>query len=192
MDLAIKMDKRKTLLLGLSFFLGAIVCLGIYFLLISNETFEMTRYLFLVMTGSGIFEGFRTLGKYSKIQQRHRPVVKVQYEGRLTREQILKDGGKVLKKAGYAFNIAKLPLYDKEDEVDIGVDNDTHHQYHLYFKNNAGTQLLTYKVKRSRYMDAVIGVEYLVVITAAGDVAAVYQATNWAVDDALLPSFVTP
>ena len=189
-NLAIKMDKRNTLLLSLCYFLGAIVCGIVFFLLVGNETFETTRYLFLVMTGSGIFECFRTLGKYSKIEQRYRPVLKVKYEGQLTKDKILQDGGKVLKKAEYIFNIIKMPLYDKEDETDVGIDNDTHHKHYLHFKRPDNNLQITYKVNRDRYMDAVIGAEYLVVVTPNNDIAAVYQVTNWTIDNELQPYFL--
>lgn len=189
-NMAIKMDKRNTLLLSLGCFLGAIACGVIFFLLIENETHETTRYLFLVMTGSGIFECFRTLGKYSKIEQRYRPILKVKYEGELTKDKILQDGGKTLKKAEFVFNIVKLPLYDKEDETDVGIDNDTHHKYYLHFKRADNNLKITYKVKRDRYMDAIIGAEYLVVVTPANEIAAVYQATNWSINNELNEFFI--
>ena len=97
-NLAIKLDKRNTLLISGAYILGAIVCGIIFFLLIGNETYEMTRYILLIMTCSGIFESFRTLGKYSKIEQRYRPILKVKYEGELTKNKIISDGGKALKK----------------------------------------------------------------------------------------------
>ena len=187
--LAIKMDKRNTLLLSLGYFFGTVVCGFLYLLLVGNETFDTTRYLFLVMTGSGIIECLRTLGKYSKIEQRYRPVLKVKYEGQLTRDRILKDGGKVLKKADYIFDIVKMTLYDKEDETDVGIDNETLHEYYVYFKRPDSGLKMTYKVSRDRYMDAVIGAEYLVVVTPSNDIAAVYQATNWLVDSELQTCF---
>ena len=179
------MDKRNTILLSLGYFLGAIVCGIIFFLLIGNETYEMTRYLFLVMTGSGIFECFRTLGKYSKIEQRYRPIFKVKYEGQLTKDKIIQDGSKVLKKAEYVFDIVQLPLFDKEDETDVGIDNDTHHKYYLHFMLPENGLKVTYKVKRDQYMDSVIGAEYYIVVTPNNEIAMVYQATNWSLDGEL-------
>lgn len=96
-SLTIKIDKRNTLLMNLSCFAGAIVCGSIFFLLLGNETYELVRYLLLVMTGSGIFECFKTLGKYSKIKQRYRQILELKYEGQLTKDKILQDGGKLLK-----------------------------------------------------------------------------------------------
>lgn len=184
-NLAIKLDKRNTLLMSLGCLAGAIVCGIVFFLLIGNETYETTRYLFLVMTGSGIFECFRTLGKYSKIEQRYRPILKVKYEGQLTKDKILQDGGKVLKKAEYVFDIVKLPLFDKEDETDVGIDNDTHHKYYLHFTLPENDLKVTYKVKRDQYMDSVIGAEYFVIVTPSNEIAMVYQATNWSLDNEL-------
>ncbi len=191
-NLAIKLDKRNTLLMSGAYLLGAVVCGIVFFLLLGNETFETTRYIFLVMTGSGFFECFRTLGKYSKIEQRYKPILKVKYEGELTKDKIISDGGKVLKKAEYAFNLLKLPLYDKEDETDIGLDNDTHHMYYLHFKRPENDLPIIYKVNRDFYMDAVLGAEYLVAVTPANDIAAVYQATNWSIAEDLKPYLFVP
>lgn len=189
-NLAIKLDKRNTLLMCLGCFLGAVVCGIVFFLLIGNETHDTTRYLFLVMTVSGIFECFRTLGKYSKIEQRYRPVLTIKHEGQLTREKILRDGGKILKKAEGAFNIIQLPLFDKEDESNVGLDNDTYHKYYLHFRRSENDRIITYKVTRNRYMDAVIGAEYFVVITPGNEIAAIYQATNWSIGSELRSCFI--
>ncbi len=113
--------------------------------------------------------------------------VKHKYEGTLTKDRIISDGGKVLKKAGYAFCIFKLLLSDKEDETDIGIDNDTHHKYYLHFKHPENGCRMTYKVNRAFYMDAVLGAEYLAAVTPANEIAAVYQATNWSVAEELKP-----
>ena len=184
-NLAIKADKRNTLLVSAGCFLGAVVCLILFFVLYENDSFEMTKYLLLVMTGSGIFECVRTLGKYSKIEQRYRPVIKVAYEGQLTKDRIIQDGGRVLKKAEYAFSIDRLTLDDKEDETDVGFSNDTHHRYCMYIRQAENYSRLIYKAKRNQYMDAVIGAEYFVVFTPSNDVVAVYQAANWTVSEEL-------
>ncbi len=186
-NLAIKFDKRNTLLISGAYLLGAIACGIIFFLLIGNETFETTRYIFFVMAGSGVFECFRTLGKYSKIEQRYRPVLKVKYEGMLTKDKVISDGGKMLKKADFAFNVLRLPLFDKEDETDVGIDNNTYHKYYLKFKRPENDLQITYKVNRAFYMDAVLGAEYFVVVTPTNEIVAVYQATNWSLSEDLYP-----
>lgn len=187
--LAIKLDKRNNLLISAGYILGSVVCAVIFFLLAENETFEETRFLFLVMTVSGIFECFRTLGKYSKIEQRYRPVLNVNREGILTKEKIIQDGAKILKKADCDFKIFKLPLHDKEDETDVGIENNTYHKYCLYFLLPKNGFKIAYTVKRDKYINAVIGSEYFVVITPDDKIATAYQATNWSVDDELQAFF---
>lgn len=189
-NLAIKTDKRNTLLLSMGYFLGAVVCGIIFYLLVVNEAFEASRYLFVIMAGSGVFECFRTLGKYSKIEQRYKPVVNVKYEGHLTRDKIFADGGKVLKNADYIFNIVKLPLYDKEDETDSSINNELYHKYYLHFRLPDSDLPITYNVNRDRYMEAVIGTEYFVVITSNCQIGTVYQASNWSVDSELQMYFI--
>ena len=84
----------------------------------------------------------------------------------------------------------RLPLYDKEDETDIGIDNDTHHKYYLHFKRPENDLQITYKVNRAFYMDAVLSAEYLVAITPANEIVAVYQATNWSIAEDLKPYMI--
>lgn len=184
-NLAIKLDKQNTLLMSLGCLAGAVVC-GIIAFLINGTRFDETCYLFGVMAASGIFECFKTLGKYSKIEKRYRPILEVKYEGHLTIEKILQDGRKALKKTGmYDFRIAKLPLLDKEDETDVGIDNDIHHRYYLIFLLPGIGFKATYKVKREQYLNSVIGAEYFVVVTPKNEIAAVYQASNWTLDEKL-------
>lgn len=189
--LAIKLDKRNTLLISAGCFLGAIICAIVYFLLIENETFETTRYILLITAGTGIFECFKTLGRYSKIEQRYRPIINVKYEGQLTKEKILQDGNKVLKQADYVFSIIRLPLHDKEDDSDVDFDNAMYHKYYFHFILPENGLKVTYKVSRNQYMDAVLGGEYFVILSPSDEIAMVYQASNWSLGNELSEFLLT-
>lgn len=182
-ELAIKLGKRQLLLESLGWLLGAVASVLGFFLL--DEDFGETRYVLAVTGIACLFEVFKTLGKCSAVERQYRPVLHVKHEGLLTRERILKDGGKALKKAGGAFELVKLPLYDKADEIDSGVDNAVYHQYNLYFRRSADELPIPCEVKRDQYLNAVIGTEYLAVIIPPVHIAAVYQASNWTVDPEL-------
>lgn len=185
-NLAIQIDKRNTLLKSFAYLVGGIVCGVIWIWLATNTDMETLYFLCMVMAGSGIIEFFRTLGKYFKVEQLYRPVLKVKHEGELTRDIIMKDGGRKLKKAEYQFQFIKTSLRDKEDETDVGLDNETLHTYYLYFNGDT----LPIKVSRKVYMDAVIGAQYYVVVTPGEEVVAFYQTSNWTVSNELLSLMV--
>lgn len=185
-DLAIKHDRKRLLLESLGWLLGALVSLILFLLLRGNETYESTCYLALIMTVSFAVESVKSFWKRTKVVYRYRPVLKVRQEGVLTKDIILRDGKHVLKKANYIYEIQKLQLADKEDEVEIGVDNTTYHTYHLYFEVGEYRTKQAFKVKKNVYMEAVVGAEYLVVLTLDSEIACVYQATNWIVADDLV------
>ncbi len=191
-QLAIKLDKRRTLLISGAWLLGAILCYIIFHLVLRSDTFEGLSTMAIIMTGSGVFECIRTLCKYPKIQQKYKPVLTVKHEGELTQDKILNDGKRILKKEAYVFQIFKLPLADKEDETDVGTDNETLHSYYYHFQHPEKELTMKYKVKRALYMNAVLGAEYLVVTTPKGEIAAVYQASNWTIGSDLAPYLSTP
>lgn len=182
--LAIKQEKKFSLLCCLGLAAGAILCITLALLI---ESLSDTRYILFITGGYQIFEIFRILAKYSKIEKMYRPVETVSYQGTLTQDRILKDGGKVLKKAGYQFVLAKLPLFDKEDETEVGHDNVTYHIHRLYFKIDEYGRTAFIKISRNTYMDATIGAMYYVVLTQQNEIAAAYQASNWDLDPAVLP-----
>lgn len=182
--LAIKQEKKFSLLCALGLTAGAILCFALALLV---EWLSDTRYILFVTGAYQIFEVFRIFAKYSKIEKMYRPVETVTHQGTLTQERILKDGGKVLKKVGYDFVIAKLPLFDKEDETEVGVDNITYHIHRLYFKIDGYGRTAFLKVNRNTYMDAAIGAMYYVVLTQQNEIAAAYQASNWDLDAAVVP-----
>lgn len=189
-ELAIREDKTMTLLRSFGWLAGGILSL-IVFARMPDDSYESVRLIFMMMGGSGIFEFFRTLGKYARVEQLYRPVLTVRHEGELTRELIVSKGGRKLKKAEDFF-LWKLPLADKEDELDTGTDNETHHSYYLYFQ--AGDRHLKYRVSRSTFFEAVIGAEYYVVLTeeadgSGGEICGVYQSSNWTIGADLMPFF---
>lgn len=185
-ELAIKADKSRTLLEAFAWLLGGIAC-GVILMLFLTDSGEAVRLIFLMMTGSGIFEFFRTLGKFGKIEKRYRPVASVHYEGQLDGAVISKHGGKKLKKAENRYIIVRGTLADKNDELDTGTDNETHHTYSLYFECGKRYEL---NVKRNVYLDAVLGTEYFLVLTADSyslpvDIVAAFQANNWSLAEEL-------
>lgn len=182
--LAIKQEKRFSLLCCLGLAVGAILCFALALLI---ESLSDTRYILFVTGGYQVFEIFRILAKYSKIEKMYRPVETVSHQGTLTQDRILKDGGKVLKKADYQFVIAKLPLFDKEDETEVGIDNVTYHVHRLYFKIDEYGRTAYIKTSRNTYMEATIGAMYYVVLTQQNEIAVAYQASNWDLDTAVLP-----
>lgn len=181
--LAIKHEKRFSLLCCLGLAAGAILCITLALLI---ESLSDTRYILFITGAYQIFEIFRILAKYSKIEKMYRPVEVVTHQGTLTQDCILKAGGKVLKKAGYQYVITKLPLFDKEDETEVGIDNITYHIHRLYFKVDEHGNTGFIKVNRNTYMDATIGAMYYVVLTQQNEIAAAYQASNWDLDPAVL------
>lgn len=191
--LAIKEDKKTTLLKAFAWLAGAIACFMIFGGFIQSENHESTRVLFLIMAGSGVVEFFRTLGVYSKIEMRYKPVVTVRNEGLLTKELVIKNGGSKLRKADYRFRIEKKCLLDKNDELDSGTDNEIYHSYTLQFITDSGISV-ELKVKRDVYLNAVLGVDYYLVLTTdeAGniqDILSAYQATNWSLASELSPYY---
>ena len=190
LDLAIKYDKRNTLLQALAWLAGGIVSFVVY-LSMRGGSHESTAFIFMIMSGSGLFEFFRTLGKYGKVEKRYRPVATVRHEGQLTYDKVVKNGGRKLKKAENRFAIIKRPLLDKNDELDTGTDNDTHHEYTLHFDLGGGNRQ-SLKVKRNVYLDAVLGVEYYLVVTLdplgnLSEVVSAYQWTNWTLSQDIIP-----
>ncbi len=186
-QLAIKLDKRNTLLISGAWLLGAIACFFVYLWLGKNSNLEGTTSITLTMAGSGVFLCFTTLAKYPKIEKKYRPVLNIKYEGELTNAKIIKDGKKVLKKEAYAFDLYKLPLFDKEDEIDVGIDNMVFHDYYVYFLHPHNALKMKYEVKKAFYGNAVLGAEYYVAVTPTKKIAAVYQATNWSIAEELKP-----
>ena len=184
--LAIKQEKKFSLLCCLGLLGGAILCF-IIGALIKSQNHSQTRYILFVTGAFQIYEIFKILAKYSKIERMYRPVEIVSHQGTLTQERILKDGGKVLKKADHQFTIVKLPLFDKEDETEVGVDNATYHIHRLYFQIDQYGRTEFLKVSRNTYMDATIGALYYVVLTQQNEIAAAYQASNWDLEEAILP-----
>lgn len=185
-DLAIKHDKRNVLIKSAVCFGIAILSAVAYILLLDVELLEEILYIFILISISGVFESIRTLGKYSKIERRYRPVIEVKNEGQLTRYKIIKDGGRMLKKAEYLFTLIKLPLSDKEDKYDGD------HEYYFLFDIPNVEQRVKYRVRYDRYIDAVIGAEYFVAVTPNNDIAEVYQASNWTLDSELSVLLVAP
>ena len=182
--LAIKQEKRFSLLCCLGLVAGAILCFVIG-ALIKSETYSETRYVLFVTGAFQVYEIFKILAKNSKIEKMYKPVETVTHQGVLTRERILKDGKKLLKKAEGQFEIVKLPLKDKEDDTQVGLDNMTYHVYRFYFETEGSTFIV--ETNRNAYMDAAIGAMYYVVLTPEKAAAAAYQASNWDLDAALIP-----
>ena len=178
--LAIKADQKLTILQAFGWLLGGMVSCFVMIALWDSDM-ESLRLIFMMMTGSGLFEFFRTLGKYSCIEKRYRPVAEQRSEGQITKDLIAKRGGRELKKAEGRFILVKSSLVDKNDELETGTDNETHHSYSLRFEHN---RCFDFKVKRNVYLDAVLGVEYILALTTdadgnALDIADAFQASNW-------------
>lgn len=182
--LAIKQEKRFSLLCCLGLVAGAILCFVIG-ALINSETHSETRYVLFVTGAFQVYEIFKILAKHSKIEKMYKPVETVTHQGVLTRERILKDGKKLLKKTEGQFEIVKLPLKDKEDDTQVGFDNMTYHIYRFYFETEGSTFIV--ETNRNAYMDAAIGAMYYVVLTPGKSAAAAYQASNWDLGTALIP-----
>lgn len=163
--------KGDSLLCCLGLAAGAILCIV---LAVHLESLSDTRYILFITGAYQIFEIFRILAKYSKIEKMYKPVETVSHQGTLTRERILEDGGSLLKKADGQFVIAKLPLFDKEDETEVGVDNITYHIHRLYFKIDEYGRTAFLKINRNTYMNATIGAMYYVVLIQQNEIAAAY------------------
>lgn len=186
-ELAIRHDKRLLILQSLAWLAGAAACFILFLVLPGSTDINTVRYIFIVMAGSGIFEFFRTLGKLKMVEQRYRPVIKATDEGQLTLDIISKDGKRLLKNNCQQFRIVREVLYDKEDEIDTGLDNETHHTFHLYFRIGANPINADFKVKKSAYINAVIGAPYYLIMTPDGEIACAYQAMNWTIAEELRP-----
>lgn len=187
-ELAIKADKRRTVLQAFAWLAGGFVCLGIWLAMMSSGKESLTL-IFMLMGGSGLFEFFRTLGKYSGIEKRYRPVANAKFEGILTNERIVKQGGRNLKKADYRYILRKTRLTDKNDELETGSDNETHHTYTLMFED-----LPSLNVKRNVYLDAVLDSEYIAVLTVneTGNITNLvhaYPLPNWGLAEELRSAY---
>ena len=68
---------------------------------------------------------------------------------------------------------------------DSSVVSDMSHIYHFHFVHPETGETMPCKVKVDTYMNAVIGTDYYVAVTADNKAAAAYQATNWTVDPSL-------
>ncbi len=192
-SLAIKLDKKTTLLKSLGFFAGAVAMalLGI----LASKKFpdsESPFYLYFCAV-LFIFESFKIFSKYSKAEKLYKPVLNITYEGSLTRDKILEDGKRTFKKSGEDFTVYRLPLSDMEDSItDSSVLADMSHVYYFHFVHPETGVTMPCRVKTDTYMNAVIGTEYYVAVTSDGKAAAAYQATNWTVDPSLSPYLRLP
>lgn len=188
-ELAIRLEKKNTIFRCLAWMAGAVICF-IIFVCLLNTDMEILRTMVVIMTGSALIEAFRTFAQYFKVEQRYRPVLKVKHEGELTKDIIIKDGGRKLRKADGNFRLLKTKLYDKEDETDVGTDNETIHTYYLMFEISKHGKSCKYKVSRKTYMNAVIGAQYYVTVLPDDEIVAIYQATNWTIDSELLSGVI--
>ena len=181
--LAIRQEKQFSLLCCLGLAVGAAVCIA---LALYMESWPDTRYVILITGIFQVVEIVRILLKYPKIEKMYRPVETVSHLGTLTLDRIRKDGGKALRQAGNQFAVVRLPLYDKEDEVDVGIDNITSHIYRLHFHvGRYGPAAL--KVNKQTYTNATLGAMYYAVLTPQNVLAAAYQVSSWDLDPAVLP-----
>lgn len=185
--LAIGYERRRSLLCCLGLLAGAAVC----FLLMGvlKESFEDTRYVLLVTGGFSIVEMIRTLIKLSRIEKLFHPTEQISFQGILTQDRILQDGKKLLKKHGGQFVILMMPLFDKEDETDVGFDNVMTHSYRFCFRRVDLGYHMDLRVSRKDYMEATLGAMYYVVVAPGNVPVAAYQASRWRLDRNLMPYF---
>lgn len=154
--LAIREDKKKTLLKAFAWLAGGIIC-GALYLLGGGESDALSTIWFL-MALSGVTEFFRTLGTYSRIETRYRPVIIPSYKGQLTPEYIRKKARRKLKNNGGRFALVTGILKDKNDDIDTTTDNSVFHTYDLIFEGGNVT------VNRRAFIHAVLGAPYLLVM----------------------------
>lgn len=163
--LAIKLDKRNLLLKAAALFGGAILCYIVNVLLSKARTdFSDTSALVFITMLSALFEMVRTLIKYSKVEKTYKPVIKMGIMQPINVSHIMKRCGSKMRNLS-EFSVIKERLYDKEDELDVLLNNATKHDYYLYFKDSQTGEGYTLKVKKDAFEEAVIGSEYFVVIT---------------------------
>ena len=189
-SLAIKADKRRTILTAFAWLAGGIAAFIVWRILV-NSGKESLTLIFMMMAGSGLFEFYRTLGKYSGIEKRYRPVADSKYAGSVTAELITKRGGSTLKKSGGRYILEKVLLTDKKDDLDTGTDNETHHTYFLYFDRDGFREL---QVKRNVYLDAVLNVPYIAVLSVDenGEITGLvdaYPLPNWELAEELRDAY---
>ncbi len=187
--LALKLDKKITAGKILGWFAGAIA--SVLLALFSKATFpdSDSQYYIWICVLMCIFEGFKTLSKFSKCEKLFSSSSNTAYEGPLTKENILEDGKKIFKKEGEDFVILKLPLVDTEETTEDRVMDfvNIHHIFLLHFVHPETNLPLICKVSTDTYMNASIGSEYYVAITPSGTAAAAYQVSARTPDASLMP-----
>ena len=183
-EFAIKLDKKNYRWRCIGCIVGAIICFVIGIGL--NDAFEETKMLLIVMSVSAVFEFFRTIRKYKKVETIYGSVSrKVEQRKLLTKRIVNLDVQKSLSKDPNAeYKLCKVQLLDKEDEEDVGIMNDMYHKYYLHFK--AEGKNYRYKIKGQQYLDSVIGEEFYIVIAEKyGKIVAAYNAASWELDEEL-------
>lgn len=163
--LAIKLDKRDLLLKAFMLLLGAVVCCVLITWLSKTRTdFSETNGVLVLTLLSALFEFVRTLIKYFKVENTYKPIIEVGIRQTVDVAEIMKDYGKKMKNLS-EFSVNKITLYDKEDDLQVLVNNATSHDYYLYFKDPQTDEKYNLEVKQDAFSDAVIGTEYYVVLT---------------------------
>lgn len=181
---AIELEKKNYFWVCAGCIVGAIFffVLGI----VLNSAFEETKMLLIVMSVSSIFEFFRTIGKYNKVENRYGQILRnIKHRKQLTRAIVTSDIKNSLSKdPDVEYQLCRVQLLDKEDEDDIGIMNEMYHKYYLHFK--VEENVYRYKTKRQQYLDAAIGeVFYVAFVKKYGKIVAVYDAVSWEPDEEL-------
>ena len=185
LELAIKEAKKDTLLKAIGWLLGGILSLIVCSFIYSRNSESSTGMLFMIMGGSFVVESIRKFASLPKVSNTYKPVVVIRDEGCLTKEKILNDAGRKLRKEDGRFIIIQESLFDKEDEFDTGTDNEVTHTYKLIFTLDGSHREI--KVKKSVFDESVIGVRYYLVLSSdAQTLFKAYPCTNWKLDDELL------
>lgn len=144
---AIELDRKNYLWVCVGCVAGAILCcvLGI----ILNDRFEETKMLLIVTAASLIFEFFRTIAKYNKVENRYGQNSRnAQHRKQLTRNILISDiKNKLNKDSNVEYQLYKVQLLDKEDEDDVGIMNEMYHKYYLHFK--VEDNVYRYSIKRA-------------------------------------------
>jgi len=161
--LVIKEDKKNLLLKAIALFGGAVLCIIVNILLSKlRPKFSETSALVFIAMLSAFYEMTRTLIKYFKAGNAYKPVVADEDREFIDVDTIMEDCGSMMHNLS-EFSVIKEKLYDKEDELDVLINNATSHDYYLYFIQD--NKKYTLEVKKAAFDEAVIGSEYYVVLT---------------------------